>query len=108
MASLGLRLGGQVASRLVSRSGAATNFVTRRHFSEMPLTFATPNRFGRDVQYFAEMMARREKSVFLALLTCNPMAPFSFLYLGLPPTNLSWRPLFPSQHVLQRKHGEAD
>merc|ERR1711931_398148 len=36
MASLGLRLGGQVASRLVSRSAAATNFVARRHFSEMP------------------------------------------------------------------------
>jgi len=46
MASLGLRLGGQVASRLASRSASrlpATSFVARRNFSEMPLTFATPN-----------------------------------------------------------------
>merc|ERR1711872_17608 len=45
MASLSLRLGGQIASRIASRSAhlPAATVASRRHYSEMPLTFATPN-----------------------------------------------------------------
>jgi len=45
MASLGLRLGGQVASRFMTKTAQfpTTHMATRRWFSEMPLTFATPN-----------------------------------------------------------------
>jgi len=45
MAFQSLRLGGRAASQLISRSPkfSAVNLGSTRRFSEMPLTFATPN-----------------------------------------------------------------